>query len=177
MHIAIDRINGYEKVLTEIYQQYRTELFAHALQFVKCKMDSEEIVQDVFIKIWWRKERIEMLEDISSYLFVAVKNQSINYLAKKTNDRSKLSRYREDMITLYNRDGGTYSLNEYEAIIGQAVDQLPPQQKAVYRMVREGQWKRKQIAIELKLSPITVKSHMAKALKNVRKYLLKRMAA
>ena len=71
----------------ELFESFYDKLFRLALMITKSRELSEEIVSDVFIGVWRRRDQITRIENLKLYLYVAVKNTSINYLAQLTKTR------------------------------------------------------------------------------------------
>src|SRR5665213_736625 len=132
---------------------------------------AEDMVQDIFLKIWMKKEQLPAIENFRNYLFIVARNHIFNELKKRSTDilfTDQLLDYFHD-----NKTTPEKKLLQKEAshLIQQAIDRLPQQQKMVYRLSREEGLSRNEIAERLELSPNTVRNHLSKALEMIRQSL------
>lgn len=162
--------NSHIKAFTNFYNQFFKKLLLIADKYVKETPIAEEIVQDVFLKIWENPENLEKITSIKSYLYRCVINASINYVNRQKNideHHKKLSSSitEEHLIELDEE-------NELIILLHQEIDKLPAQCKKIFKLNRFEHLKYKEIAILLQLSERTVENHIANALKILRKSLL-----
>jgi RNA polymerase sigma-70 factor (ECF subfamily) len=133
--------------------------------------EAEEIVQQVFYSLWTKRESIEVNSTLKSYLYKAVHNSSLNKIKQ-----GKVRQLYADSYKATANDT-TYSTTdivqgkELEAIINDAIAELPEQCGVVFKMSRFGNLKYAEIADELGISVKTVENHMGKALKLMREKL------
>ncbi len=161
---------GSESAFTEIFRHYKNKIYSIGLAITRSPETAEELVQDIFLKIWLKRTELLKIEDFNSYLFIITRNESWRALKKiarkhkadleirKTAGESVMDI--EDHITDH----------EYTAVIQKAIDRLPPQQKQVYELIKQGGLKREEVALQLHIHPETVKTHLAQAMKNIRAY-------
>lgn len=162
---------GDQRAFTELFDAYYKQLGEYVYKLTESVEVTEEIVQDVFIKIWLKREILTELDNFSYYLFILSKNQTLNHLRKKANDKVRqlqwLKQFEEEDYT--NDD---YSvIEEYRTLMDAAIEKLPPQQQKVYKMSREERLKYEEIAKILNISPETVKKHAKLALKFIKNEL------
>ncbi len=157
--------------LKNIYDIYYLDLFRFAFKYTHSREAAEEIIQDVFIQIWEKRQIIEITRSLKSYLFSAVKNQSINYL------RSKYKKYSFTEITDKHilkqtapADEGLIG-SELSVIIEESVESLPPKCKLIYKLSRDSEMSYEEIAIQLGISKRTVQTQIGIALKKIRQHL------
>lgn len=162
---------GDERAFTELFDAYYKPLGEYVYKLTESIEVTEEIVQDVFIKIWLKKEILVELDNFSYYLFILCKNQTLNHLRKKANDKVRqlewLKQFEEETYTMDNSS----VIEEYRVLMDNAIDKLPPQQKKVYKLSREEHLKYEEIAVVLNISPETVKKHIKLALRFIRNEL------
>ena len=152
---------GSTKAFDSIYQMYSKRLYVYSLQFTKSPEEAEEIVQDVFVRLWNNRERIKQDETLRSLLFIMAKHHLINAYRSKVN-----SWVYEDYIGYTNTfsvDNTHHRLeyNEFMAQFKQIMDTLPSTQQKVIRLSRLQQLSNKEIAEELSLSEQTVKNQLS----------------
>ena len=159
---------GCEQSFRRLYDQYAGKIYTMAKSYLKSPVSAQDTVQEVFIKIWEKKNGLAGIDNFPAYLHVITRNLLINQLQKKippvTHDESIQQAVPED----HNLPHRQLDYRELVSLISQAVEQLPPRQQQVYRLSREQGLNHQQIAKELSLSYDTVREHMSKALKNIR---------
>jgi RNA polymerase sigma-70 factor (ECF subfamily) len=162
---------GSHKAFDGIYEMYAKRLYAYGLQFTKSSEDAEEIVQDVFVKLWTNREKIKQEDTLRSLLFIMTKRHLINAFHSKINEPVY-----EDFVDYKNElsvsDTGQHL--EYEEFVQKlenAIQQLPATQQKVVNLSKIDQLSNKEIAEKLSLSEQTVKNQLSIALKELRKAL------
>ncbi|OCB75772.1 hypothetical protein B0A79_03340 [Flavobacterium piscis] len=158
---------GNELAFTKLYNEYKNIVFSTALKITKSRMLAEEVVQDVFLKIWQNHENLGEITNIENYLFIISRNHIFDMIKKIARDTSLVvdSNYKS---TSTNDTEDAIKDDQYNIILNQIVDQLPPQQQKIYKMAKWDGLSHQKIGEDLGISTETVKKHMAQALKFVR---------
>ena len=158
---------GNELAFTKLYNEYKNVVFSTALKITKSRMLAEEVVQDVFLKIWQNHENLAEITNIENYLFIISRNHIFDMIKKIARDTSLVvdSNYKN---TSTNNTEDAIKDDQYNVILNQIVDQLPPQQQKIYKMAKWDGLSHQKIGEDLGISTETVKKHMAQALKFVR---------
>jgi len=162
---------GDERAFTELFDAYYRQLGEYVYKLTESIEVTEEIVQDVFIKIWLKRETLPELDNFSYYLFILSKNQTLNHLRKKANDKVRQLEWLKQFEEEAYMPDDTPVIEEYRSLIDDAIEKLPPQQKKVYKMSREERLKHEEIAKILDISPETVKKHIKLALRFIKNEL------
>lgn len=168
MHIANDE--PYQQ-FQKVFEQYYNPLCNYALTFVKDLSSSEDIVQEVFVKIWEKKQDIIATEGVRFYLFTAVRNNCLTFLQREKKAAIvELSDYdaADDQVPI-SQEGKTET--DYRTQIAAAMEQLPPKCREVFMLSRISKQSYKDIADTLGLSIKTVENQIGKALKILRSYV------
>jgi len=131
---------------------------------------SEEITQDVFMKIWLSREQLQGVENFNAYLRTMACHIISNQLKRYANEKLILQRIASHTEQSGETTDNAIIGNEYQMILEQAIENLPPQQKKVYLMSRHEGLKQKDIAKRLRISPYTVKEYMKNAMASIRKF-------
>lgn len=163
--------SGDEKAFRKLYDHFWSKIYSVAFTLTKSAELSEEIVQDVFIKIWLKKEQLSAINKFEDYLFIVARNHIYNQLRKKTCDQSYteyLEKYFQKMAVSPEQE---MLFKETNQLINKALKQLPTRQREVYQLSRNEGFNNAAIAIKLGISKLTVKCHMTKALQFIRHYL------
>lgn len=157
-----------EAAFTSIYNRYWDKLFAISFNHCKQKSLAEEIVQDIFMSLWGRRNSLEITH-LSSYLATAAKFSVFKYLLreKKRNELLTENVSFEPTTSEDERINARFLLDYINGI----VETLPPQCKLVFRYSRENELSISEIAEKMQISSKTVESHLSKALKALRLYL------
>ena len=147
-----------------------------ALIFVKNHNAAEEVVSDVLLSIFRKREKIAKSNNIEGYIFISVKNQSLKYL-KKNKRQVYFDNFESEADLLMTTSvSPEYEIleNEFYNVIKVTLDSLPPKRRLVFRMIKEEGLKYQEVAKLLDLSVKTVETHMGLALKtlhqNIEKY-------
>lgn len=166
--------DGAQDAFREIYARYHEKIYALAFHLTRAEVTAEEIVQDVFLKVWLQKENLPEVRDFESWLFILARNHI--YTALKV--KARLQRYElltDDHISADPLEVDAHiHRKELEILLYEAIQQLSPQQRQVYLLSREEQLSRDVIAGKLGLSPETVKVHMSRAMRSIRAYIMSR---
>lgn len=164
-------ISGDESAFKAIFDCYKNKLYSFSLKITKSEDLAEEIVHDVFLKIWTGRDRINTEMSFDAYLFKITKNASLNFLKKAAADKALK---RKLFAFLENIDHHTeYSIisSDDEHFLTKAIETLPPQQQLVFKMSRMEGMTHTQIADILKISKGTVKNYIMLATARLSKQL------
>jgi RNA polymerase sigma-70 factor (ECF subfamily) len=161
---------GDQTAFTQLFLRYRDLVYTTAYRVTESAMEAEEIVQDVFMKVWTIREELPTIDNLEAYIFTIARNFTFNAL-------KRLLRERERTGLWPGADGqpaispeAAANAREFMQVLQQAIDQLPPQQKQVYLLIREEELTKAEVAAKMGISPHTVKSHFDAAVRAVRTY-------
>lgn len=168
-NITFQNIQNGDKYAFEIlFNAYYQHLCNFAFQFMKEQAASEEVVQEVFYKLWEKRQELNIRSSIKSYLFSSVRNSSLNQL-KHLEVRDNFKSYNEQQIHYFeNQDYDILVSNELNSKIENSISKLPEERQRVFKLSRYEGKKYKEIADELGISIKTVEGQMSKALKFMR---------
>ncbi|TAJ11510.1 RNA polymerase sigma-70 factor [Marinilabiliaceae bacterium JC017] len=176
INIGIKR--GDEKVFEFLFQNYYVPLCLYSMRYLERRDLAEEVVSETFLRLWIKREVIDIKSNVKSYLFQSVYNNSLNFLRKFKKEQSldsikndKVSENNSLMIIDDYSEQDSLVLKELNEKILIAIQKLPQQAKKVYILKRQQEMKNSEIAQELGLSVKTVEMHMTKALSFLREEL------
>lgn len=155
-----------------LFEQRQQLIFNIAYKLTKSRTNSREIVQDVFLKIWSRREELPALDNFGAYINRMARNQSIDALRLIAREALRTVELQEEQLK--KGDSQTEEALQFletGRILHRALESLSPQQRKVYQLCHEQGLKYEEAAKALGLSPGTVHAHMKQALKNIRAYL------
>lgn len=161
---------GDQKAFAELFERYQALVYDFSSRLTRSKIQAEEIVQNVFIRIWLKRAHLVNIENFGAYLNRATRNHSYTALKKIAAQTLREVELTGQVIT-----GGTDAehlllYNDSAKILKTAVDSLPPQRKLVYELCHEQGLKYEEAAAKLNISPGTVHTHMKLALKAIREH-------
>lgn len=163
---------GSEYAFTQLFDHYRGTVYTTAVKFLKSPVLAEEIVQDVFLKVWLKRDKMSAIQNFEGYLFLMTRNCIFDSL-KKISHQAIMEKGMAKFTRTSNDTDHLVQDRHYQQILHEAIEQLPPQQKEVYRLSKIEGLSRDEIAAQMKISPLTVKTHMGKALQSIREHLKK----
>ncbi|MEI6950461.1 RNA polymerase sigma-70 factor [Paraflavisolibacter sp. H34] len=160
-----------ERAYGELYRRYWEKIYSQALAWLKSPEAAQDIVQDVFLKIWTHKETLLQVREFRPYLLVSARNLIISSLRTNVfhaylDPEAPL----EEEVLLPEKQ---LSFKESVQLLHQAIEQLPPQQQRAYQLSRQQGMRYEDIAREMQISKLTVRVHISKAINFIRKYLEK----
>lgn len=168
-------VQGDKDAFTRLFNNYRDKIYSISYELTGSSAIAEEIVQDVFLKIWLKRSALSDVTHFSAYLFTSTRNFVFTALKRIALRREVETNASQGAPAFYDDSENRLLQKEYTAVLASAIQRLPPQQRQVYQLAREQGCKREEIATRLNLSPETVKSHLAQALRSIRAYCLARL--
>ena len=157
------------RAFDKIYEKYSTRLYIFINGIIKSQKDSEDIVQEVFFKIWNNREKINEFLSLQSFLFTIAHNTTISILRKRVNEYNYIE-YVKSIQNAKELSTGEAELEfkELNDHLTSILNKLPKRQKEVFLLSRYDELSYKEIAERLGISVNTVENHMVKALRFLR---------
>jgi len=167
--------NGCYKSFCELFTLYYHSLCIYAMRVVNYREIAEEVVSDVYMKLWKNREQITVHTSFEAYLYRSVRNQALDYLKLKTYRPQKNEPLeavdRSTAYADYHTPSDELCFNELFDEVESLVNQLPRQCQLIFRLNRENGLRYREIAEHLQISIKTVETQMGRALKLLRKRL------
>lgn len=166
--------NSDEGAFTEIFSRYDKRIFAFILKMIKDHSVATDVTQEVFIRIWNKRENLEEVRNMEGYIFTIATNLTLNQIKQRLRDREvreKLQTQWQHKIT--SDADNLLLLHDCENTVSRALQRLPPQQKRIYHLSRVEGMNYNEIAKSMNISPNTVRNHLVKALDTIRMYIEK----
>lgn len=167
--VILDRLSkGDATALNLLYETYWEQLFISAYNLLKNKEACEDILQELFISLWNKRERLQINISIKSYLYASVTYKVYDYLRK--NSKVIQLELLEDFDNRIHFSDPESKMIHKELVnhINEVIQTLPEKCRKVFIMSREEQLSHKEIAEKLKISSKTVEAHITKALKAIK---------
>jgi len=169
IHLLLNQVaNGNHRAFREIFDKYHVKVFNYAIKFLKSEELAQEVVQEVFLKIWNQRENLSQVDNFGAYLRKVSINMTLDAL-------KKIAAYERALVVSFSSwseaDNSTQeklSHLDAQAYVDRLLEKLPPQQRLVYTMFYIDGLKQKEVAQSMNISLFTVKAHLRQALKNLR---------
>ncbi|MEQ9423496.1 MAG: RNA polymerase sigma-70 factor [Cyclobacteriaceae bacterium] len=165
-------INGDRCCFQKVYEAYKDRVYYYALKLTRSDDLAEEITQDVFVKLWSNRSKIDLAYSFSSFVFRVTHNHAINILKRNTYEKVVKERITKSSIVYTNDTEDKVIYKEYSNLMDRAIDLLPPKRKYIFNLSRTKGVSHDEIASEMGISKNTVKSQLVKATKSIRSYLV-----
>ena len=152
-----------------IYDKYRNRIYQTAIKFLKSPIIAQDVVQDVFMKLWFERHKIDPSKPVEAWLYTVAKNNILNKLRKIANDWKAIDLLSHTIIQSENNTDQKLTESEFKQNLESAVSKLPEQQKVVFILSRFEKLTYIQIGEKMGISPLTVKTHLSRALFAIKK--------
>ena len=162
-----------EAAYSELYVRYKNNLYYFVFHLLKSKEETNDIVQEIFIRIWESRSFINPDLSFSSFLYTMARNRILNYFRDIDIDE----KVKEILATQKAKEEEAIDsqiiYTEYQEILRNAISRLPPQRQKIFNMSRIENMSHKEIAAQLGISVNTVQEHISEALKFIKTYFNK----
>lgn len=157
----------------QLYNHYHPALYNYVLRFIKIPEMAEDTLQEVFLKLWSIRERINPELSFGAYLYRISRNHVFKLLKKiAADDVLRIRAMLEIKNTTEDADNKV-RWNQYQQLLQSAISQLPPQRKKVFKLCREEGKTYEEVSNELSISRNTIKEHMVLAVKSIKEYFFR----
>lgn len=165
----VERLRSGDRTAFDLlFHFYYPGLVIYATQFAVDKLQAEDIVQNLFVRLWEKRQRVQLVDSLKNYFFTSVRNSCLNTLKHQQVEGKYIAQLYEmsEKDLLYQPN--LYIASELQEIIRKAMDELPERCREVFILSRIEQLKNDEIAEKLELSKRTVETHISHALKILR---------
>ncbi|SKA38024.1 RNA polymerase sigma-70 factor, ECF subfamily [Chitinophaga eiseniae] len=165
---------GDQAAFTAIYLQYHGGIYTYLLKFTKNPLLTEDLVHDVFLKIWEVREQLDIKSSFAGYLYRLARNTALTQLNRLTlfdtvrdevMHRMSLGIHEQSVLNAVEQ-------KQYEELLQRAIDNLPPQRREAFILCRQQGKSYEEAAALMNISRNTFKQHLSLAVKSIRDYLL-----
>jgi len=151
-----------------LYDTLRQELFCFSYSIIKSREVAEEIVSDVFIKLWRMRNQLPEIQNLTVFLYTITRNLSINHITRNYKyPKVSLDDWEVENITNFDNGEELLITSEMAKRIQAAINGLPAQCKIIFQLVRESDLKHKEVAAILDISEHTVRNQLVIAVKKI----------
>lgn len=163
---------GNEGAFTTLYWHYSPQLYVNIFNIIRDPVVTEEIIQELFTRIWHKRENKGIGENFTGYMYRIGQHLVHDYFRKVQRDHSLQERLRAVASEHYEHVEEMLQQQQSSEIIKKAIDQLSPQQKKVYELVKLEGYTYKDAAGIMGISALTVKEYLVAANKSIRNYII-----
>ena len=168
---------GDKEAFTVLYRHYSPRLYAGILRVVKDPLSAEEITQELFTRVWLKRELPGLQENFAGYIYRIGQRLVIDFFRTLKTDKKRLQKFKKLAEEHYNPVEELLLEKECSLLLNKAIDQLSPQQKRVYKLVKQEGYTYKKASEIMGISPLTVKEYLVTGKKNLQQYMLNNMDA
>ncbi|QNL50193.1 RNA polymerase sigma-70 factor [Olivibacter sp. SDN3] len=157
---------GDERAFETIYRKYKQPIAQFVLKYVHCRTQTDDITQEIFIKIWENRDKIAGIKSFKSYLFTVARNHTLNCLKRIVHAEDALNH-----LTTHLPECSTtldeLQFKEYNQFIDMALYEMPERTLKIFKLCREEGKSYEEAAATLGVSRNAIKNHMVKAMKTL----------
>lgn len=162
-----------ENAFRVIFDHYKVLFHSTAFKMTRSATIAEDIVQEVFVTLWVKRKLIAAAKRPDSYVFTILHNSIYSHFRKLAHERQFKLKLAQEIGDTENPVEALLDEKENRNILENIINQLPPQQRLIYKLAKQEGMSRDEIARQLNISPNTVKNHLSAAVEYLRTYLKK----
>lgn len=162
---------GSEYAFQLLYDRYRNRIYQTAIRYLKSPLPAQEVVQDVFLKLWFERAQIRSNQCLEAWLYTVARNNILNRLKKIAREWKAMDGLKQVLPPAADNTAHKVEDAQYNRLLQEAIRELPEQQQKVFQLARQEQLTYAEIGEQMGLSPLTVKTHMSRALAAIKAYL------
>lgn len=162
---------GDEKAFTTLYRRYWSKVYNFSRLYLSSILEIEEVVQEVFVKVWESRSLLREDDNFKGFLFVITRNLVFNQFRRSFNENAYKLTVLSSIMPYYNLEE-ELTAADLQEFIEKMVKELPPRQQEVFNLSRNAHLTYKEISIRLSISEKTVERHINEALKFLKKNIM-----
>lgn len=166
---------GDQLAFTGLYDRYYQKIYRHIFTLVQLPELTEDIVHEVFMKVWEIRETLDIKVNFNSFIYRMAHNKAVDLTRRIALDKKMRGYFMDKYQAVFQEFGRTPGeLERIDALVELALESLPPQRRKVYELLRQEGHSYKEVAEQLGISPNTVRDHVVKAAAALRIFLAER---
>lgn len=155
----------------QLFNAYWQKVYATAFMLIKMHEQAEDVTQEVFMKLWQKKETVVEIENLDSFLFVTTRNLVFNRMRRMKSEDAYVNYLLHTTPDILSDTDHLAAYHELANCINEGIHQLPPQQQKAFKLSREQGFTHEQIAREMNITRETVKGYIVRSIAFLRQYL------
>jgi RNA polymerase sigma-70 factor (ECF subfamily) len=162
---------GNEKSFSILVDHHWNNIYSMSLAYLKSSTLAQDIVQDVFLKVWLKREELPQIKDFNSWLFILARNALLSALRTSKRQANYGDSLLDDLVEPNQSPDRYYDYKQLNELLQQAIEQLSPQQKLVFQLSHEQGLSHEEICERLGIARQTLKNHLVRAMITLRTYI------
>ena len=154
----------------DLFHEFSPKVYGFALRLTHSETQAEEIVQDVFTKLWINRNSLSGVDNFPAYLYTITRNLTFNILKRISIEQKARAEFTKDFCEANCETEEAIVYRDYQNLLSNAIERLSPQQKSVYSLCQLEGLKYEEAAEKLHISRLTVKTHMQQAIRSIRSH-------
>lgn len=171
--VLMDLKAGNQSAFKHFYDLYHVLLYRKLLKFVHVDVVAEELLQDLFLKIWEKRELIDPQQSFKAYLYRVAEHLIVDYYRKLAREISIERDTDSQTLVVSDIAEDLYMDGHAQKIVSEAIETLPHQQRTIFRMCKIEGRSYEEVSKHLNISQATVNTHISRATKTVKDYILR----
>ena len=163
--------SGEKEAYQALFERYAPKIYHFALSYLKSTADSEELVQDVFLKVWEKRDILDATQNIKAFIFKIAINTIYDFIRRKNIENAFQEFSKANYAPDSNNTWDTVIFEEMQTTINSLVAQMPEQRKKIFKLSKNKGLSNDEIAQELNLSKRTVENQLYRALLFLKEHL------
>lgn len=172
-HLLAQLRNDDERAFSKLYSTCFRPIYRRIFSMVKDEDVADELIQDLFLKLWQQREKIDPKQSFEAYLFTIAQHLVYDHFRRVAKDKRLAAKLLLNATDYYLHSDLLLEIKESRELLQKAIDQLSPQRREVFTRCKIEGKTYEEISLELGISIATVNSHMTQSMKLVREYLHK----
>jgi RNA polymerase sigma-70 factor (family 1) len=165
----LDRLSkNDEHAFRLIFHAFSDRVFSFSFRLTRSQETAEEMVQEVFLKIWINRASLVDVSNFNGYLYTITRNLAFNTLKRISIEEKAKTTLQREFADKHSDTEETVIHRDYQQLLNRAISHLPPQQRLVYSLCHQEGLRYEEVAQRLKISRLTVKTHMQQALRTLK---------
>ena len=164
-------INADRAAFAFLYEKYSPGLYQKLSKMVKISEIADELLQDVFLKVWLKKDTIDAEKSFKAWLYTVAQHTVYDYYRKLAQDKKMQEHLIHTFAAFYNETEDYIYNKERTVVLNEAIDQLPPQRREIFRLCKLEEKSYKEVAEQLNISVSTVSNQLVHATKAVKEHV------
>ncbi len=164
---------GNELAFEKIYKQYSIKLYGNLFRFVKSDKDAQELLQDVFLKVWKNRQQIDIEKPFSCYILKIAENNVYDFFRQAARDKKRAAHLITVSPAEYLHIEEMLLNKETALLLENAIKSLSPQRQQIFRLCKIEDKSYKEVSELLGISVSTISDHIVKATKAIRAFFIK----
>lgn len=157
-----------DEAFAEVYRAFWKTLYGRAYNYLRDKTTAQELVQDVFVKLWLKRKEITNVDDVEAYLFRCLRNKIYDHYDRIASSKKLSQHVAETFSEEQHAVDEIVAFNETMGMISDELEKMPEKTRMIFRMSKFDRFTNDEIASDMHLSPKAVEYHISQAMKKLR---------